>query len=42
MIALAVVGLIGLVAAIFLPAVLASPAAARSPQQNPRQPVETM
>ena len=37
MIALAVVGLIGLVAAIFLPAVLAPPAAERPPQQNPPQ-----
>jgi hypothetical protein len=38
---LAVVGLIGLVASVFLPAVLASPAAARLPQQNPPRPVET-
>jgi MFS family permease len=41
MIALAVVGLIGLVAAVFLPAVLASPGTAPSPQQNPPQPVGT-
>ena len=41
MIALAVVGLVGLVAALFLPAVLASPSAARPPQQNPSQPRET-
>ena len=41
MIVLAVVGLIGLVAAVFLPAVLASPAAVRPQQQNPPQPVET-
>jgi hypothetical protein len=41
MIALAVVGLIGLVAAVFLPAVLASPGTARPPQQNPPQPVGT-
>ncbi len=41
MIALAVVGLIGLVASLFLPAVLASPGAAQRPQQNPPQPVKT-
>jgi MFS family permease len=41
MITLAVVGLIGLVAAVFLPAVLASPGAARPPQQNPPQPIRT-
>ena len=35
MIALAVVGLVGLVAAIFLPAVLAPPAAARPPAAEP-------
>jgi MFS family permease len=40
MIVLAVVGLVGLVAAVFLPRVLASPGA-RPPQQNPPQPVET-
>ena len=41
MIALAVVGLIGLVAALFLPAVFASPGTAPSPQPNPPQPIET-
>jgi len=41
MIVLAVVGLIGLVAALFLPGILASPGAAPSPQQNPPQPIET-
>ena len=41
MIALAVVGLIGLAAAVFLPAVLAPPAAERPPQQTPPQPVQT-
>ncbi len=41
MIALAVVGLIGLVAALFLPAVLASPGAAQPPQHNPPQPLRT-
>ncbi len=41
MIALAVVGLIGLMAAVFLPAVIASPAAARPPQQKPPRPLET-
>jgi MFS family permease len=41
MIALAVVGLIGLVAAMFLPAVFASPGAAQPPQQNPPQPLRT-
>ena len=39
---LAVVGIIGLVAAVFLPAVLAPPAAARPPQQKPPRPVGTM
>jgi MFS family permease len=41
MIVLAVVGLVGLAAAVFLPRVLASPGAERPPQQNPPQPVET-
>jgi MFS family permease len=41
MIALAVVGLIGLVASVFLPAVLASPGTAQRAQQNPPQPVKT-
>ena len=41
MIALAVVGLIGLVAAVFLPTVLVSPGAPPPPQQNPPQPVGT-
>ena len=41
MIALAVVGLIGLAASVFLPAVLASPGTAQRPQQNPPQPVKT-
>ena len=41
MIALAVVGLAGLVASVFLPAVLTSPAATRLPQQNPPRPLET-
>lgn len=41
MIALAVVGLIGLVAAVFLPTVLVSPGAPPRPQQNPPQPVGT-
>jgi MFS family permease len=41
MIALAVVGLIGLVASVLLPAVLASPGTAQRPQQNPPQPVKT-
>ena len=41
MIALAVVGLVGLVASVFLPAVFASPAAARPPQENPPQPLGT-
>lgn len=41
MIALAVVGLIGLVAAVFLPTVLVSPGAPQRPQQNPPQPVGT-
>ena len=41
MIALAVVGLIGLVAAVFLPTVLVSPGAPSPPQQNPPQPVGT-
>jgi len=41
MIVLAVVGLIGLVAALFLPGILASPGAAPSPQQNPPQPIGT-
>jgi MFS family permease len=41
MIALAVVGLIGLVASLLLPAVLASPGTAQRPQQNPPQPVKT-
>jgi MFS family permease len=41
MIALAVVGLIGLVAALFLPAVFASPGAAQPPQHNPPQPLRT-
>jgi len=41
MIALAVVGLIGLVAALFLPAVFASPGTAPSPQPNPPQPIGT-
>ena len=41
MIALAVAGLIGLVASVFLPAVLAS-AAARSPQENLPRPLGTM
>ena len=40
MIALAVVGLVGLVASVFLPAVLTSPAA-RPEQQKPPRPVET-
>ena len=38
---LAVVGLVKLVAAVFLPAVLASLGAARPPQQNPPQSVRT-
>jgi len=41
MIALAVVGLIGLVAALFLPAVFASPGTAPPPQPNPPQPIGT-
>ena len=41
MIALAVVGLVGLVASVFLPAVLTSPPAARPPQENLPRPVET-
>jgi len=41
MIVLAVVGLIGLVAALFLPAVFASPGTAPSPQPNPPQPIGT-
>lgn len=41
MIALAVVGLIGLMAAVFLPTVLVSPGAPSPPQQNPPQPVGT-
>ena len=41
MIVLAVVGLVGLVAAVFLPGVLAPPDAARPPRQNPPQPVGT-
>ena len=41
MIALAVVGLVGLVASVFLPAVLTSPAAARPRQHKPPRPVET-
>ena len=41
MIALAVVGLIGLVAAVFLPAVLAPPAAARPAQENLPRPLGT-
>ena len=41
MITLAVVGLIGLAAAVFLPAVLTPPAAERPPQQTPPQPVQT-
>ena len=41
MIALAAVGLIGLAASVFLPAVLTSPAATRAPQQNPPRPLET-
>jgi MFS family permease len=41
MIALAVVGLIGLAAALFLPAVFASPGTAPSPQHNPPQPLKT-
>ena len=41
MIVLAVVGLVGLVAAVFLPAVLAPPGAARPPRQSPSQPVGT-
>ena len=42
MIALAVVGLVGLVASVFLPAVLTSPRPpTRPPQQKPPRPVET-
>ena len=41
MIALAVVGLVGLVASVFLPAVLAPPAAARAPQENLPRPLVT-
>ena len=41
MIALAVVGLVGLAASVFLPAVLTSPAAARLPQENPPRPLGT-
>jgi MFS family permease len=41
MIALAVVGIIGLAAALFLPAVFASPGTAPSPQHNPPQPLKT-
>ena len=41
MIALAVVGLVGLAASVFLPAVLAPPAAARPAQENLSRPLET-
>jgi MFS family permease len=41
MITLAIVGLIGLAAAVFLPAVLAPPGAAQPPQHNPPQPLKT-
>ena len=41
MIALAVAGLVGLGASVFLPAVLAPPAAARPPQENSPLPLET-
>ena len=41
MIALAVVGLVGLAASVFLPAVLAPPAAERPPQENLPRPLGT-